>query len=61
MKGKKAIVTNDIHSSTGMLHKSSEVTVTEVKCTCSHGQQNIRVVDSTGREFWVGKHDILIS
>ncbi len=61
MKGKKGIVTKDVHSANGMLHKKSKVTVVEVKCTCTHGDQNILVQDSSGRDFWIGKHDFLIS
>jgi len=61
MKGKNATTTKDVQSSNGMLYKDSKVTVMEVKCACTHGQQNILVEDTSGREFWVGKHDILIS
>jgi|21_taG_2_1085346.scaffolds.fasta_scaffold02602_2 hypothetical protein len=59
-EGKKAVATKDIPSSSGMLYKKSKVTVMEMKCSCSHGKQNIRVEDASGRSFWVGNEDILI-
>tara|TARA_Y100000401_G_scaffold89647_1_gene75197 strand:- start:112 stop:297 length:186 start_codon:yes stop_codon:yes gene_type:complete len=60
MEGKSAIVTKDIQSSNGMLYKSSNVLIKRQECSCTHGNKNILIEDDAGRQFWVGKHDILI-
>ena len=61
MRGEHGIITNDIQTSEGMLHKNTKVLIEEVECTCTHGQKNIKVKDNAGRIFWIGKHDILVS
>ena len=61
MVGKNATVTKDIQDTHGMLYKNSIVKVLELKCTCTHGKKNILIEDNSGRQFWVGAHDILIS
>jgi len=61
MKGTSGVITKDIQTSEGMIHKSTKIKVEEVACKCTHGDKNIRVVDNAGRIFWVGTHDILIS
>jgi hypothetical protein len=43
-----------------MLYKNTKITVLEHKCSCTHGQKNIKVSDPAGRLFWVGKHDYLL-
>ena len=60
MKPKKATVVRDIQSPEGMLYKNTKITVLEHKCSCTHGQKNIKVSDPAGRLFWVGKHDYLL-
>ena len=61
MKGKYGRITNDIQTVDGMLHKMTKVFVEDIKCTCTHGEKNIKVKDNAGRIFWIGKHDILVS
>ena len=61
MKGSSAIITNDIQTAEGMLHKNTKIIIEQVACSCTHGEKNIQVKDKAGRIFWVGQHDILIS
>tara|TARA_R110001583_G_scaffold89467_3_gene230779 strand:- start:63 stop:248 length:186 start_codon:yes stop_codon:yes gene_type:complete len=61
MKDNRGVITHDIQTTEGMLHKNTEIVVLEVACTCTHGDQNIKVKDNAGRIFWVGQHDILLS
>ena len=61
MKGKYGIVTNDIQTPDGMLHKNTRVFVEQIMCKCTHGEENIQVKDNAGRIFWISNNDILVS
>ena len=58
--GQRVRIEYDIPSSEGMLYKNSKITLLERKCSCTHGEKNIKVSDSAGRLFWIGKHDYLL-
>jgi hypothetical protein len=60
VKTQKATIVRDIQSPEGMLYKNSKITLLERKCSCTHGEKNIKVSDSAGRLFWIGKHDYLL-
>jgi len=61
MKNNEGVITNDIQTAEGMLHKNTKVLVVDVVCKCTHGEKNIKVKDNAGRIFWIGQHDILLS
>jgi hypothetical protein len=61
MTSRSGIITHDIQTAEGMLHKNSKVIVLEYACSCTHGNKNVKVKDNAGRIFWIGPHDILLS
>ena len=60
MRGRSAKMVENVETENGMLYKGSEVTVVEVSCKCTAGENNIKIEDATGRIYWVTNRNILI-
>jgi len=60
MRGKDAKMVANLQTDNGMLYKGVTVTVVEVACKCSAGENNIKIEDATGRIYWVNNQNILI-